>query len=123
MRFTMLPIITMVSLLSCRKEDVQLRVKLSAYYKRCAIEYYDSNGVVHRDTMYGKLEYTWIGGSAIVDTVPGWTAGWHIVLSEDDEPRISACSLEQDSSIITLKAEGDIPTRTVTAYVGCAYMP
>lgn len=78
---------------------------------------------MHRDTMFGKLEYTWMGGNAIVDTVPGWTAGWHVVLGEKDEPRISACSLGQDSATITLKAEGEIPTRTVTAHDGCAHMP
>lgn len=73
--------------------------------------------------MFGETKYTWVDGDPIVDTFPGWTAGWHVVLSKEDEPRISACSLGQDSATIILKAEGDIPTRTITAHVGCAHMP
>lgn len=123
MRYLLLLFFLYASLLSCRKEDLQQRVKLSTNCKRCAVEYYDGHGALHRDTMYGTLEYTWVGGNAIVDTVPDWTAGWHILLREDEEPRISACALDQVSTAIIVKAEGDRPTRTVTTYAGCANMP
>lgn len=123
MKPTLLIFFLTAVLLSCRKEDIQQRVKLTAFCKRCAVEYYDGHGALYQDTMYGDIKYTWVGGNAIVDTVPGWTAGWHILLREDDEPRISACPLDQDSTTIIVKAEGERPTRTVTAYVGCANMP
>lgn len=113
----------MAVLLSCRKEDIQQRVKLTAFCKRCAVEYYDGHGTLHRDTMFGHVEYAWVSGNAIVDTVPGWTAGWHILLKKEDEPRIRACPLDQDSGTIIVKAEGDLPTRTVTVHTGCAGMP
>lgn len=123
MRYTLFLFSLSASLLSCKKDEVRLHVNLFAYCKGCAIEYYDGQGAIHRDTMLGHINYNWAGGEAIVDTVAGWTAGYHVVLGEKEEPRISACSLGQDSAVIILRAEGDIPTRTITAYVGCAQMP
>lgn len=123
MKYLPVILVKLMLLQSCKKEDVYRNVKLTAFCKVCAVEYYDGNGRMHRDTMYGNLMYTWMGGEAIVDTLPDWTAGWNIVLEEKDQPRISACSLHQDSAILMLKAEGQIPTRTITAHGGCAHMP
>jgi hypothetical protein len=123
MKYPLFLLFLTASLLSCKKDEVRLPVNLSAYCKGCAIEYYDGQGAMHRDTMFGHINYTWTSGDAIVDTVAGWTAGYHVVLGEKEEPRISACPLGQDSAVIIVRAEGDILTRTITAHVGCAHLP
>lgn len=107
-----------VSFTSCSKQELRCDVELSVRCESCAIQWRDGDGTMHADTMYGDINYTHVNGETCADTVPGWTAGYHIVLRDGQVPYLSACNLYGRIDSITVAATGDV-VATVTS-TNCA---